>query len=70
MIIRVARSGGFTGMSLQAVIDSEQLDPQERQELEKLVESSGFFERDLEAGSGQTGADRFHYELAIESGES
>jgi hypothetical protein len=69
MIIRVERSGGFTGIGLRAVIDTEQLEPQERQELIGLVESSEFFETDLAAQPSQGGADRFHYSLSIEHGQ-
>ncbi len=69
MIIRVERSGGFAGMSQRAVIDTDRLDPQERQELLGLVESSGFFETKLDSASSQTGADRFHYSITIERGQ-
>ena len=69
MIIQVERSGGFTGIGLKAVIDTEQLDPQEGQELIELVESSDFFTADLRSKSDQTGADRFHYSIIIEHGQ-
>jgi hypothetical protein len=71
MIIRVERSGGFAGMSQRAVIDTDQLEPQERQELLGLVESSKFFDTHLDTGSSSTqpGADRFHYTITIERGQ-
>jgi hypothetical protein len=70
MIIQVERSGGFAGMSQRSVIDVDHLDPQERQELLDLVESSGFFKNGGSAASGQAGgADRFHYTITIEHGQ-
>jgi len=51
------------------VIDTEQLDPQEGQELIDLVESSDFFEADLNPNPSQAGADRFHYSITIEHGQ-
>jgi hypothetical protein len=69
MIIQVERSGGFAGIPLQSVIDISQLDPQERQEMQDLVNSSRFFDTPLPAASSQTaGADRFTYSLTIEEG--
>ena len=69
MIIRMERSGGFTGIGLKALIDTQQLDPQEGQELIDLVESSNFFEADLSPNPNQAGADRFHYSITIEHGQ-
>lgn len=69
MIIRMERSGGFAGIGLKAVIDTQQLEPQERQELIALVERSDFFETDLSSTAGQTGADRFQYAITIEHGQ-
>lgn len=68
MIIRVERSGGFTGMSQRAVIDTDQLDPQERQELEQMVDSSGFFNTSMAPTPSPGKPDRFHYTITIERG--
>lgn len=68
MIITLERSGGFTGMSQRAVIDSDQLDPQERQELLDLVDSSGFFQTPWGTASTAGKPDRFNYSLTIEQG--
>lgn len=68
MIIRVERSGGFTGMSQRAVIDTDQLDLQERQEVEGLVDSSGFFNTALGPAPSTSKPDRFHYTITIERG--
>ena len=69
MIFRVERSGGFTGIGQQSVIDTDQLEPQEGQELLDLVESSGFFQTDLGKASAQGMADRFNYSITIEDGQ-
>jgi hypothetical protein len=66
MIIRVERSGGFAGMTVQARIDTEDLDPEERQNLIEQVKSSGFFESSFDLQSNQQGRDRFHYSITIE----
>ena len=66
MIIRVERSGGFAGMTVQSRIDTENLDPDERQNLIEQVKSSGFFEADFSSHKDQQGRDRFHYTITIE----
>jgi hypothetical protein len=70
MILRMERSGGFTGIPLRAVIDSEQLPIEESRNLHHLVEVSGFFSLPPAIRS-PSGADRFSYRLTIEdSGRS
>lgn len=69
MIIRVERSGGFTGIGQRSVIDTDQLDPQESQELLDLVESSGFFQTALDKASAQGTPDRFNYSITVEDGQ-
>ena len=66
MIIRVERSGGFAGITVQSKIDTENLDPEERQHLIEQVKSSGFFEADFPSQKDQQGRDRFHYTITIE----
>jgi hypothetical protein len=68
MIIRVERSGGFTGIGLRAVIDTDQLDPREQQELLDLLAASKFFEPTSGITSSAAGPDRFDYKLTIEQG--
>ncbi len=70
MIIRIERSGGFAGMTLRTVIDSNRLDPQEARQLADLLESSNFFDTEISSTSEKGGgADRFHYSLTIEMGK-
>jgi len=68
MKIQVDRSGGFAGIRQQAVIDTDQLDPKERQELQGLLESSDFFNPSLGPVSAQAAPDRFHYSITVEDG--
>ena len=66
MIICVERSGGFAGMTVESKIDTEDLDPEERQNLIELVKSSGFFDASFHVHTDQQGRDRFHYSITIE----
>jgi hypothetical protein len=65
------RSGGFTGIPMRVTLDSQTLDPQEREALDALVETSGFFALPEKITTPSPGADRFNYRLSIEgSGRS
>jgi hypothetical protein len=66
MIIRMERSGGFTGIPLRAVVDSEQLEAGESRALRNQVEAAGFFNLPALQVSKSKGADRFHYQLTVE----
>jgi hypothetical protein len=66
MIIQMVRSGGFTGIPLRAVIDTEQLEVDEGRKLRNLVEAAGFFSLPASIPSPGGGADRFHYQLTVE----
>jgi hypothetical protein len=61
-----ARSGGFAGLTLQASVDGDDLPPDERAELERLV-------RAVEACGAPTstraGVDRFQYDVTISRGK-
>lgn len=67
MIIHFERTGGFAGISLRAVIDSDLLEPEEQRTLEEMIESIGFFDLPPELTSSRPGADRFHYALSVQS---
>jgi len=64
--IRVLRTGGFAGIALNADVDSEQLEPFERDGLKRLVEAAGFFELPAKIEAREGGADRFQYEITVE----
>jgi hypothetical protein len=68
MIIRVERSGGFAGLAQRAEIDTGALDPQDRQKLQDLVESTGFFQAPPSPEGDPGGADRFQWQITVERG--
>jgi Emfourin len=59
--IEFERSGGVTGISRRATIDSTQLDPAKAAELDQLLTAA-------ESAAGPGGADRFQYDLKISRG--
>ena len=67
MIIQVERSGGFTGIPLQAKIDTQSLDASASQAIETLVTAAAFFELPGKIASPGKGADRFQYHIHIQS---
>lgn len=66
MIIHLERTGGFTAIPQQTVIDLASLDSSEGQMLRALVESADFFKLPGRIPSARDGVDRFHYKLTIE----
>jgi hypothetical protein len=66
MIIRVERSGGFTGIPLRAVIDTRTLDPDEYRALQRLLDTTDFFSLPEIIQTKSGGADRFQYKLTVE----
>lgn len=66
MRITFERSGGFTGIGVSTVIDTDQLDADVAREIAELVEMSGFFELQEDSLAGGAGADRFQYTVKID----
>ncbi|MEJ5314122.1 MULTISPECIES: protealysin inhibitor emfourin [Anaerolinea] len=66
MIIQVERTGGFAGLSMHAVIDTERLDAEEREELEDLVEKSEFFRLPSRLTANTLAVNQFEYIITIE----
>jgi hypothetical protein len=66
MKFHLERSGGFTGIPLQADIDSETMNQEDRLALELLVDSANFFTLPEKFQPSGSGADRFTYKLTIE----
>ena len=67
MKIQFERSGGFSGIPVVGTIDSKSLAADEVQRLRELIQTANFF--DLPSHSPEpasTGADQFHYKIAIE----
>ncbi|SRR5712691_13390199 len=68
MQMRIERSGGFAGLRLSHDLDSSQLSPEESKELNRLVESAGFFDLPADVRAASPGADRFQYKLSVKAG--
>jgi hypothetical protein len=68
MIIHFQRSGGFTGMLVQATINSASLSPAEADKLHNLVQDANFFELPAQLTSTSSGADQFQYIVSVEDG--
>lgn len=68
MTISFERSGGFAGLTLRTVVDTDALPPDEAERLRKLVARAGFFDLPGALPGGE-GADRFQYVVTAEDGE-
>ncbi|MBI3803275.1 MAG: hypothetical protein HY282_05885 [Nitrospirae bacterium] len=68
MKIDFSRSGGFAGIRLTALIDTETLPSAEAQQLCRQVEESGIFDLPAVLRSDAPGGDRFQYRVKIEDG--
>lgn len=68
MNIHFERSGGFAGLRATQDVDSTDLSPQERSELDRLVEAAHFFDLPADVRAAKPGADRFQYKLTMKDG--
>lgn len=66
--IEFIRSGGFMGTSTRAAIQSSELEEKETEELNLLIDRSGFFEAMVLERSYLNIPDQFHYQITIEHG--
>lgn len=66
MRVSFRQTGGFAGLAKAVEIDTETLDPGERERVESLVERSGVF--DLPEPPGIGSPDRESYAIRVESG--
>lgn len=66
MRILLKRSGGFTAIPSSLVLDTDQLDPAEKNNIEQMVESAHFSSLPEKIPSDSPGADRFSYVITIE----
>jgi len=64
MRIDFERTGGFAGMILQAIIDTNELPEEEANELRQLIEEANFFALPPTIKSA-SGADQFTYRLTV-----
>jgi hypothetical protein len=65
MRIEFTRSGGFAGLRISRVLDTDAMPEAQALELKQLVESADFFGLPESFSSG--GADKFQYKITIES---
>jgi hypothetical protein len=68
MKITIERSGGFAGISTTFSADDGTLNLAEKQQLERLLRSSKFFDMPLESPAAKTrgAADYFIYRITVE----
>lgn len=63
--ISFERSGGFAGIPARLEIDSKTLEAREKEKLQDLIQSSGFFSDDVDTVP-EGRADQFQYTLTID----
>jgi hypothetical protein len=67
MRIQFSRSGGFAGMTESASVDTDTLPPDERERVCSMVEGAAFFDLPAQISGATPGADRFNYEITVDS---
>jgi hypothetical protein len=67
MRILFERTGGFTGRTLQGILDASNLPPTQIHRLNMLLEQSRFFELPAALALPNPGADRFNYKVTVEN---
>ncbi len=65
MYVSIKKTGGIAGLKISAEVDSEQLSPDERREMEKLVEQARPFDQPAKPGVKPL-PDQFQYEITVE----
>ena len=68
MHITIKRSGGFTGIPVQAVVDTSSLPADQAEAIENMLGEAHFFELPSDPAQANE-ADRFTYELKVVSDE-
>jgi hypothetical protein len=66
MHIQFERTGGFAGMRLTAMIDSNTISSEDAATLRELIQSASFFDLPVKSPKAESGADRFQYKIAVE----
>jgi hypothetical protein len=68
MRITLERIGGFTGLRMTRVINTEILSPDDANRLQQLVDDADFFHQPEEIVASTPRPDRFEYKLSVEDG--
>jgi hypothetical protein len=66
--IRIKRSGGFAGVSLGGEVHSDELSPEEAEELDRLASNVDFASTGSDAQARPGQPDRFQYSLVVDHG--
>jgi hypothetical protein len=66
MLVRFTRSGGFGGMRISGVVDTETLSPAEAEKLIEIVKTADFFSLPEKFPRPSKGADYFTYIVTVE----
>ncbi|NWF59568.1 MAG: hypothetical protein HXY43_09795 [Fischerella sp.] len=67
MRISLQRTGGFTGISKKATVDTANLSPEEAKQLPQMLEAANFFSLPTKINAPPHQADRFQYTLTVEN---
>ena len=63
--ISFERSGGFSGIANAITIDGNTLDPEEKENLLKMIDDAGFFELKSDETDALSTPDQFSYKVTI-----
>lgn len=66
MQITFERSGGFAGIGMVKVFDTDALSTEEANQLQKLIEEADFFDLPSNINGSNSRPDRFQYKLIVE----
>ncbi len=69
MKLHFERSGGFAGLRQTHDIGPADLTPEDSTELNRLIDSSHFFDLPTQLRAANPGADRFQYKLGLNTGD-
>jgi hypothetical protein len=65
MRIEFERTGGFAGVQFRHSVDSDTLPDTEKQALDHMLQTAGFFNLPSTIKAAGRGADRFQYKLSV-----
>ena len=66
MRIEFERSGGFMGLRQTLELDTDEMEPNEANEIRRMIESADFFELPEELSGSDRTVDQYHYRLTVE----
>ncbi len=69
MRIYFERSGGFMGMHIEGIVDTNSLPSEEAKSIHELIDAASFFDLPEAPTSSTEGADQFQYKLFVDDQE-